>query len=415
MLGEAWITFAGGVLLASVLLRNGLLFVLAIALLLTAAVSRFWERHCLDSIEYHRRFSQTRAMFGEEVELALEITNRKALPLTWLEIEDEIPASLAPLRARLSPSHKAGRALLLSLLSLRWYERVRYRYRLHCQTRGEHVFGPAVLRSGDLFGFRQRQTTLNKVDSLLVYPRVVPLTRLGLPAKDPFGDRRSRQWLFPDMLRIAGARDYVPGDNPRHIDWKATARAQRLQVRVFEPTTTYQLVIFNLNTYGGHWWWMGYDPDLLELAISTAASVAAWAVENDYQVGLCANGSARLSDAKFKVAPSRDPEQLTRILEALAKALPFATMPLEALLQLERRDLPYGATLVVVTAVLNDEIAAELQALKAAGHRLALLLIGSNAPDVRYRGMTVYRIGGENAWRDISQLAADANDVPGVT
>jgi len=413
MFGEAWFALSGTLLVASVLLRNGLLFVLALALLLAAAVSRLWERHCLEGVEYRRRFNQTRAFFGEEVELAVEITNRKILPLAWLAIEDEIPAELAPLRGRTTPSHKAGRSLLLNLLSLRWYERVRRRYRIRCDARGQHTLGPAMLRSGDLFGFYHRDLAVEHEDTLLVYPRVVPITRLGLPAKDPFGDRRSRQWIFEDPLRTVGSRDYVYGDSPRRVDWKATARAQKLQVKVYEPTTTYRLVIFlNLNTFGGYWWWLGYDADLIELAIIAAASTASWAVENGYQVGLCANGNARLSDLKVKVAPSRDPEQLTRILEALAKVLPFATMPLEALLQLESRDLPYGATLVVVTAVLNDEIGAELLALKAAGHRVALLLIGDSAPKFAYNGIPVYRIGGEAAWREMTEIAAGATRAP---
>ena len=46
-----------------------------------------------------------------------------------------------------------------------------------------------------------------------------------------------------------------------------------------EPTTETRLIVcLNVDTLG-EGWWRGYDPDLLELAISTAASVAAWAVD----------------------------------------------------------------------------------------------------------------------------------------
>ena len=44
-----------------------------------------------------------------------------------------------------------------------------------------------------------------------------------------------------DPLRTVGVRDYHPEDSFRHLHWKATARAQQLQVRVFEPTTVTQL------------------------------------------------------------------------------------------------------------------------------------------------------------------------------
>lgn len=408
MFGEGWHFAIATMLVASVLLRSGLLLVVSLALLLVATASRLWDKHCLTGVEYRRHFSQARTCFGEEIELTVEIINRKLLPLAWLEVEDEIPSELEPRQGRVTPSHKAGRSLLLNLLSLRWYDRVRRHNRIRCDVRGYHSFGPVALRSGDLFGFYRKGMTIDDEDHLLVYPRVVPLGQLGLPAKDPFGDRKARQWLFEDPLRIAGSREYVFGDSLRRVDWKATARTQQLQVRVYEPTTTYRLVIFlNLNTFGGYWWWLGCNRALLELSISVAASVANWATEQGYHVGLLANGNARRSDQEVKVAPSRDPNQLTYILEALAKVLPFATMPLEGLLRLESNDLPYGATLVVVTAVLNEAIADELLALKAAGHRIALLLVGDEVPSFHWEGIAAYRIGGEAAWRDLREIVGE--------
>lgn len=399
MSGEIWYYIIAIILVASTLMHNTLLFVVSLALALTLAVSRLWNRYCLEDVEYRRRFSQERAFFGEEIELSVEVVNRKALPLAWLEVQDEIPRILQPLRGKVTASYKSDRSLLMNLLSLRWYERVRRHYRIRCDVRGYHSFGPARLRSGDVFGFHVREIVLPDEDHILIYPRVVPIAQLGLPPKDPFGDLKARRWIFEDPLRTVGVREYVHGDNPRSIDWKATARTQRLQVKLHEPTTTYQLVVFlNLNTYGPFWWWHGYNPDALELAISTAASVANWAVEQAYQVGLYANASLRGTDSTVRLAPSRDPEQLTHVLEALAMLLPFATTPFETILQVESRELPCGATVVLVTAALGDEILAELQALRRVGHQVALLLIGDHAPQIRLEGIATYRIGGEKTW-----------------
>ena len=54
-------------------------------------VSRVWDRYCLVGLGYRRTLGQTRAFFGEEVPLTLEIVNAKPLPLAWLEIEDAVP------------------------------------------------------------------------------------------------------------------------------------------------------------------------------------------------------------------------------------------------------------------------------------------------------------------------------------
>ncbi len=408
MFGEGWLVAIGLLLLASTLARDALLFLIALTLILATLIARWWYRHCLDHVEYRRSFSHRRAFFGEEVELTVEIVNRKLLPLAWLETEDELPRALAPLHGTTMPSHRPQRALLTSFLSLRWYERVRRHYRIRCEARGYHAFGPVRLRSGDVFGFEAREVDLEEHDHLLVYPRIVPITHLGLPPRDPFGDRRTRDWLFEDPLNVVGVREYASGDSPRRIHWKATARTQELQVKLYEPTTTHRLVVFlNLNTVGPAWT-VAHDPELLEMAISVAASVASWAVEQSYQVGLSANGYQQRSPGLVKVAPSRDPEQLTQILEALARALPFASIPFEELLNHDSRTLPYGATLVAVTAVLNEEIAARLAALRGVGHRVTVLLVGEEPADARLGGIPVHAVGVGAAWRELDDLAVGA-------
>src|SRR5262249_54767701 len=138
---------------------------------------------------------------------------------------------------------------------------------------------------------------------------------LGLPPKDPLGDRRVRDFLFDDPVRIAGVREYLPGDNPRRVDWKATARSGTLQVRLHEPTTTYRLLIaLNLNTRGPHWS-LRFDPDVVEHSIVVAASIANWAVDAGYQVGLVGNAHVVQGGGLLRVRTSRDPDQLTHILE----------------------------------------------------------------------------------------------------
>ena len=69
---------------------------------------------------------------------------------------------------------------------------------------------------------------------------------------------------------------------------------------------------------------MGFDPILLERAISVAASISNFAADNKWGVGLFANGSIPGSDQPIRVAPSRSPDQLIHILEALAAVTEFA-------------------------------------------------------------------------------------------
>jgi uncharacterized protein (DUF58 family) len=247
------------------------------------------------------------------------------------------------------------------------------------------------MKSGDIFGLFSQEGWQRKLDWLIVYPKVVPIAQLGLPSKEPFGETKARQRIFEDPLRTIGVRDHQPEDGFKHIHWKATARQQKLQAKVYEPTTSFNLIIFlNVATFPKHW--QGTDPILLERAISVAASIANYGVEQRYTVGVIANGSVPHSDQPIKVLPSRDPKQLSRILEALAAVTGFATSSIEDLLLEESPKLPWGATLVVVTGVVSEELVVTLLRLRDVGRRLVLVSLAQQPPGRELEGILCYHL-----------------------
>ena len=68
------------------------------------------------------------------------------------------------------------------------------------------------------------------------------------------------------------------------------------------------------------------------------------------------------------------------MLEVLAGVTPFVTASIERLLRDESPNLPWGATLVVVTAVVTDELRATLTSLREAGRRLVLVAVDYEFP-----------------------------------
>ncbi len=125
--------------------------------------------------------------------------------------------------------------------------------------RGVYTFGPAHLRSGDPFGWLVREERILLRETLLVYPLVAPIESFGFPARHPFGERATPRRLLEDPLRVAGVREYVSGDDPRRIHWKATARAGELRSKIYEPSSQHRLfILLDINTYKESW--MGLDP-----------------------------------------------------------------------------------------------------------------------------------------------------------
>ena len=403
MIGQRWWGLIVILLLLSVALHHDLLFLMSLLLGLIGAASYLWTRYCLSGVSYRRRFGTTRLFYGEETDLDVEIINAKPLPLGWLRAEDEFPADVQLLTGRLHYSHLPGRRLLINLLSMRWYERVTRHYRIRGTQRGAWQFGPTELISGDIFGLDTRREQLRETEIVLVYPKIVPITALGLPACRPFGDFATPRRLSEDPLRLMGAREYIPGDGFRRIHWKATARQAQLQSKVFEPSAARSLAIFlNINTF--EFAYEGLDRELEEFAITAAASVANYAWEHGYQVGLYVNSVAGRGGGRIRLRPARHPDQLILIFEALARVIDLGRWPLEAVLQAESGALPYGTTVVTVTPLLNDRLRNALVDLRNRGHAVALLALGKAHLNAPLPGIQYYYIGGREVWHELESL-----------
>jgi uncharacterized protein (DUF58 family) len=381
LFNETWLLIAVVCVGVGLIGRYESLTLLGVFLLVVSLVARLWNKYVLRRVSYQRQLEPRRAFIGETVEMTLTVENRKPLPVSWMRVQDEWPAELRlQMDDELRNTPLPERRLLVNVFSLRWYERVRRRYTILCEKRGYYRLGPARATSGDIFGMLRTEYAFSNMDWLLVYPRVLPIEELGLPPKNPFGEVTARQQIFEDPVRTIGVRDHQPGDGFRRIHWKATARKQELQSKIYEPTTSFTLITFvNVATFDKYWY--GTIPELLERCITVAASVSAYAAERRYVVGVVANGCVPRSDQPIKVLPGRDPQQLSRVLEALAVVTPVATQNISELLTRESPRLSWGATLAIVTANVNEELNSTLLRLHDAGRRLVLISLAKGTPD----------------------------------
>jgi uncharacterized protein (DUF58 family) len=135
--------------------------------------------------------------------------------------------------------------------------------------RGEHLVGPLLVTSTDpcgLWRFRRRYEGSAK---LLVRPRIVQLAEglAGAPPRVDGASGRPRPGgaLAPDQLR-----EYVYGDDMRHVHWRTSARAGTLMVRHRTGSgTPVAIVVLDVRTDRYP------DAQSFELAVEVAASVAA--------------------------------------------------------------------------------------------------------------------------------------------
>lgn len=421
----------GIILLVSIVAHLPLLLVCGCIFLLALLIIDIWATYCLREIHYQRRLSEQRVLFGEEITLSISIENAKILPLPVLQVEDAIPRALPIKGQAIRKTTISNRIMLESLFSLRWYERVTRNYTVQCVNRGVYAFGPATLRSSDVFGFISRELKESTQQHILVYPLVVPIESFHLPTQRPFGDHRTAQRLLEDPSRVIGVRDYVYGDSMRRIDWKATARTLEMQSKIYESTTTYNLALF-LNSSVQLDQYYSIHPALQELAICAAASISSWALDEGYTVGLYANTPMNLPDEKensepttqealsqniarqlkrrvVRVPAASSEEQRQRILETLARIQAHLGTPLEEVLLAERTHLPAGTTIVVITNHINERLLEVLLRMRRGGHAVTLLLVGDNLLSMRISGISTYHLGGETTWDKLQAIYGNWN------
>ena len=390
---DAWLLVGGLLVFIGFAGQEPAIAAVGFVILLVGGLSRYWSRHLFDRVELRRELSETRAFLDEPVRAQVQLENRKALPLPWYEWRLALADPVRVEGETLAASAVPGLSWLTRRGSIGWYEHQTWEFSLRVGERGYHQFGPAVIRSGDLLGIFPQTRADETVGHLLVFPRVYPLEDLGLPAQRPFGDRKGGSRIFEDPLRIAGLREYRPGDPLRRIDWKASARTGELTARVYGPSATRQLyLVVNVDTMEHAW--EGYLKDDLERTVSVAASIAVWAAGQKYAVGLLANGSYPDADRPIRLPPSRSREQLTRVIEALAVLQPLTLADLAGTIQREGSRLPRGSTIVVVAALVPERLAGVITRLGDEGHEVTVLATSARVPATLPGGIPVHHLGG---------------------
>ncbi len=125
-------------------------------------------------------------------------------------------------------------------------ESVRCRYRVTPRTRGFLSLGAIHLRTLSPRGLAWRRSSVDASHTLQVQPGVQDLLRdrSGFAVRRRLrtpGLRRNRQW--GEGREFESLRDYVEGDDPRTIDWKASAKRRKFVVRNYEAERSQNIVL----------------------------------------------------------------------------------------------------------------------------------------------------------------------------
>jgi hypothetical protein len=381
-------------LLVAFFLQVDFIFYVVYVCLGLYAWNRWHTPRILNGVRAWRTYSD-HAFWGEAVSVTVHLANNGRLAIPWLQLHESVAIELAA-------DQTGGR--VITLPGRADYE---FSYVVHAHRRGYYRLGPLLLKTSDLFGFFPEQSGALRPDYLTVYPRIWPISQLGLPSRLPFGTIASHQRLFEDPARPMGTRPFRSGDSLRQINWKASAHSagsaqsshtRHLLVKTFEPAISLETAVL-LNLHLGDY--VRRDRRYtIEWAIEVAASLAAHLINLRQPVGLISNGidplyrldghdprfdevSGRLvrQDGRAQsllppaIAPRPGRPHLMKILERLARLEAEETIPLAEWATTACLNLSWGVTILVITPTGSEAICHALHRLVRTGFNPILLAV----------------------------------------
>jgi uncharacterized protein (DUF58 family) len=294
--------FVGLLLFIALLHGQRDLTMLAFLVLGMVIAARLWSRLSLSGIKSYSTVDAQKVFPGETLTLKMSAENAKLLPV-WLQMKVPVDGALHPSSRETTFAKESG---------LLWYQRAQFQWELTAQRRGVHEIGPTQVKVADLFGFFPREKEAQGSLHIIVYPRLVPLKPISLPRRDLFGVPGAKSPV-QDPIYILGTRDYQHWRPARHIHWKASARHNRLQEKVFEPSEQEKvLLVVEVNRFEEN-----DAAEAFERTIEVVASLAAQFDQKGYAVGFATNGVVEGGPAILPIG--RSPQQVPSILEALAR------------------------------------------------------------------------------------------------
>jgi uncharacterized protein (DUF58 family) len=234
---------------------NNLLFLVLSFLASSLVVGFFIGNFCLKKLDVKMRFPET-VFAGEETPILVSLLNRKRIFPTFSVVaevrgKDREKSALFEEIRQILPEKWAKRVASPPIIKHTLDYFVRVPQRGEVENKVEHIFenrGKFIIKDFELstrfpFGFfrHRRRLAAQKVE-IIVFPRLIDFDEETLDLPLEVGKLvTNKKGLGQDLLAL---RDYQPMDDLRRVDWKATARVQRLIVREFSAEDDKRITIY---------------------------------------------------------------------------------------------------------------------------------------------------------------------------
>jgi len=360
---SAYFALATILLVLGLLLKDWQLAVLVLPVASLFFLSNVWGLPESVKIRLSHQVIPSDSFGDEDVRVRIEISNETSGKLGNVEVHELIPDSI-----------KIERGAALMRTQLKFLEKLEVQLGFPSPIRGHYPVGPVVVRARDPFELYLVEA-MAESEMLSIMPR---------PERIRGAELRPRHlgpWpgIIPARTLGAGTefysmRGYVAGDDPKRINWKASARHRRLITNETEAerVTDVTIVLDTDVTF-----YEAAEAELFERGVRAAASLASLLLRQGNRVGMILQGEER-----GIAVPAFGKRHERNILFLLAAAKPGrAVIPTDYVVALlAKLLLPARAQIVIVSSLMDSTIVDGIRGLVTAGYSVLVLSPSPGVP-----------------------------------
>ena len=360
----SYLVLAISMLAIALLLNDFGIGILVLGIASLFFISNIWGLPERVEIALTRRVLPDETFGGERIRVESHIQNLTGSRLVNVEVDQTVDQ-----RIRVERGHNRMFATISPM------EEHSFAFEFQSPPRSIYQIGPLIVRARDPIGLYLKETRLAP-ETLCVMPKP---ERIGVQLRP----RHIGPWpgVVPSRALGVGTdfysvREYVSGDDPKRINWKASARYNSLIVNETEAERVADVMIVvdtNVTFFGPS------EIEMFEREIRAAASIASLLLRQGNRVGLILQGGERGSvPARFG---KRHERRILRLLAA-AKAGKSTVSTSYVMNLLARHMLPSRAQIVVVSPLLDPDIKEGVKQLTTAGYSMLIISPTPSVPEV---------------------------------
>ncbi|MBN2545775.1 MAG: DUF58 domain-containing protein [Spirochaetes bacterium] len=273
---------------------------LTISYLIINILSYVYSKILFENIEIYHKKNIIRSYKNHNIEIELTLKNKSFLQANYLFIKDN--TGLLSLK-------ESGKFLI----RLNKFGKINLSYFVNAYKRGLFIIGPIKINGSDPLGFYPWEKTINSFSQIIIYPDIYKFF-INIREGIPVGIIKSSNKIYEDTTLFKTVREYINGDDLKRINWKISAKMNKLHTMEYEyslNSTVMILLNLNLNDFP-----LRYRFNHSENAIEIASSLVFYFTNQKQNIGLISNGKINNKYVYFPIKNGHN--HAVMILESLA-------------------------------------------------------------------------------------------------